>query len=75
MNFLVDKMCIRDSANDTLMLFDAAYEAFIREDDVPHSIYEIKGAKKCAIEFRSFSKTAEMCIRDRLLGTFFYQTF
>ena len=45
-------------ANDTLILFDAAYEAFIEEDDVPHSIYEIKGAKKCAIEFRSFSKTA-----------------
>ena len=45
-------------ANDTLILFDAAYEAFIQEDDVPHSIYEIKGAKKCAIEFRSFSKTA-----------------
>ena len=45
-------------ANDTLILFDAAYEAFITEDDVPHSIYEIKGAKKCAIEFRSFSKTA-----------------
>ena len=44
--------------NDTLILFDAAYEAFIRENDVPHSIYEIKGAKKCAIEFRSFSKTA-----------------
>jgi LL-diaminopimelate aminotransferase len=45
-------------ANDTLILFDAAYEAYIREPDVPHSIYEIKGAKKCAIEFRSFSKTA-----------------
>jgi LL-diaminopimelate aminotransferase len=44
--------------NDTLILFDAAYEAFIQEEDVPHSIYEIKGAKKCAIEFRSFSKTA-----------------
>ena len=44
--------------NDTLLVFDAAYEAFIREDDVPHSIYEIKGAKKCAIEIRSFSKTA-----------------
>lgn len=44
--------------NDTLILFDAAYEAFIREDDVPHSIYEIEGAKRCAIEFRSFSKTA-----------------
>jgi len=44
--------------NDTLILFDAAYEAYITEDDVPHSIYEIKDAKKCAIEFRSFSKTA-----------------
>ena len=44
--------------NDTLILFDAAYEAFIQEDDVPHSIYEIKGAKKCAIEFCSLSKTA-----------------
>lgn len=42
----------------TLLLFDAAYEAFITEDDVPHSIYEIEGAKKVAIEFRSFSKTA-----------------
>lgn len=45
-------------ANDTLIMFDAAYEAFIREDNVPHSIYEIEGAKQCAIEFRSFSKTA-----------------
>ena len=45
-------------ANDTLILFDAAYEAYIQDADVPHSIYEIKGAKKCAIEFRSFSKTA-----------------
>ena len=45
-------------ANDTLILFDSAYEAFIQEEDVPHSIYEIKGARKCAIEFRSFSKTA-----------------
>ena len=41
-----------------LILYDAAYEAFITESDVPHSIYEIDGAKKCAIEFRSFSKTA-----------------
>lgn len=41
-----------------LILFDAAYEAFITEESVPHSIYEIDGAKKCAIEFRSFSKTA-----------------
>ncbi|MCQ2188538.1 MAG: LL-diaminopimelate aminotransferase [Paludibacteraceae bacterium] len=45
-------------ANDALILFDAAYEAFIQEDDVPHSIYEIEGAKQCAIEFRSYSKTA-----------------
>mgnify|MGYP001413952061 FL=1 len=45
-------------ANDTLILFDAAYEAFIQDPDIPHSIYEIKGAKKVAIEFRSFSKTA-----------------
>ncbi|MDL2241599.1 LL-diaminopimelate aminotransferase [Bacteroidales bacterium OttesenSCG-928-L03] len=41
-----------------LILFDAAYEAFITEEDVPHSIYEIEGAKQVAIEFRSFSKTA-----------------
>ncbi len=41
-----------------IILFDAAYEAFITEDDVPHSIYEIEGARQCAIEFRSFSKTA-----------------
>ena len=41
-----------------LILFDAAYEAFISEPDVPHSIYEIEGAKQVAIEFRSFSKTA-----------------
>lgn len=44
--------------NGALILFDSAYEAFIREDDVPHSIYEIEGAKEVAIEFRSFSKTA-----------------
>lgn len=41
-----------------LLLFDSAYEAFIREDDVPHSVYEIEGAREVAIEFRSFSKTA-----------------
>ena len=41
-----------------LILFDSAYEAYIQEDDVPHSIYEIEGARECAIEFRSFSKTA-----------------
>lgn len=44
--------------NKCLILFDAAYEAYIQETDVPHSIYEIEGAKKVAIEFRSFSKTA-----------------
>lgn len=43
--------------NGSLILYDAAYEAFITEDK-PHSIYEIEGAKECAIEFRSFSKTA-----------------
>jgi LL-diaminopimelate aminotransferase len=41
-----------------VILFDAAYEAFIRDDSLPHSIYEIEGAKQCAIEFGSFSKTA-----------------
>ena len=45
-------------ANDTLLIFDAAYEAYIRDADVPHSIYEIRGAKRVAIEIRSYSKTA-----------------
>ena len=45
-------------ANDALILYDAAYEAYITEEGVPHSIYEIPGAKRCAIEFRSYSKTA-----------------
>ncbi len=44
--------------NNSLIFFDAAYEAFIKEEDIPHSIYEIEGAKSCAIEFRSFSKNA-----------------
>ena len=44
--------------NKSLILFDSAYEAFITEENIPHSIYEIEGAKKVAIEFRSFSKTA-----------------
>jgi LL-diaminopimelate aminotransferase len=44
--------------NRALILFDAAYEAFIREDTLPRSIYEIQGAKEVAVEFRSFSKTA-----------------
>ena len=49
-----------DYANQkkSLILFDAAYEAFIQNADIPHSIYEIEGAKNCAIEFRSFSKNA-----------------
>ena len=44
--------------NKAVILFDAAYEAFISDPDIPHSIYEIDGAKDVAIEFRSFSKTA-----------------
>ena len=44
--------------HQSVILYDAAYEAFIRDDTLPHSIYEIEGAKRCAIEFRSFSKTA-----------------
>jgi LL-diaminopimelate aminotransferase len=44
--------------NKAIILFDAAYEAYIREDNIPHSIYEIEGAKEVAIEFRSFSKNA-----------------
>lgn len=44
--------------NKAVILFDSAYEAYIQEKDVPHSIYEIEGAKEVAIEFRSFSKTA-----------------
>ena len=42
----------------SVILFDAAYEAFITDGDIPHSIFELDGAKECAIEFRSFSKTA-----------------
>lgn len=41
-----------------VILYDAAYEAYISEDDVPHSIYECEGAKACAVEMRSFSKRA-----------------
>jgi LL-diaminopimelate aminotransferase len=44
--------------NDAVLLYDAAYEAFIQDGDIPHSIYEIDGAREAAIEFRSFSKTA-----------------
>lgn len=45
-------------AHKALILFDAAYEAFIQDPSLPHSIYEIEGARDCAIEFRSFSKNA-----------------
>lgn len=44
--------------NDAVILYDSAYEAFITQPDIPRSIFEIEGAKTCAIEFRSFSKTA-----------------
>src|SRR5690606_22816521 len=49
-----------DYANEygSLILFDAAYEAYISDPKIPRSIYEISGARRCAIEFRSFSKTA-----------------
>lgn len=46
------------NAQGSIIFFDAAYEAYITEPGIPHSIYEIEGAKTCAIEFRSFSKTA-----------------
>ncbi|MFA9390750.1 MAG: LL-diaminopimelate aminotransferase [Prolixibacteraceae bacterium] len=49
-DYAIEKKCI--------ILYDAAYNAFITEDGIPHSIYEIEGAETCAIEFRSFSKTA-----------------
>lgn len=45
-------------ANGSIIFFDAAYEAFITDPEIPHSIYEIEGARDCAIEFRSFSKNA-----------------
>jgi LL-diaminopimelate aminotransferase len=64
-------------ANEALIFFDAAYEAFISDPDIPHSIYQIEGAEKCAIEFRSFSKTAGFTgvrcaltvVPEALLGT------
>ncbi|HEY4282111.1 MAG TPA: LL-diaminopimelate aminotransferase [Chthoniobacterales bacterium] len=43
--------------NSTIILFDAAYEAYISDPQIPHSIFELEGARECAIEFRSFSKT------------------
>jgi LL-diaminopimelate aminotransferase len=45
-------------ANQSVILYDAAYEAYIRDADIPHSIYEVEGAREVAIEFRSFSKSA-----------------
>ncbi len=44
--------------NESIIFYDAAYEAYIQDPDIPHSIYEIRGARKVAIEFRSYSKTA-----------------
>jgi LL-diaminopimelate aminotransferase len=44
--------------HDAILIFDAAYDAFIQDDDLPHSIYEIEGARECAIEMRSYSKRA-----------------
>ena len=44
--------------NDALIFYDAAYQAYIQDPEIPHSIYEIRGARKCAVEFHSFSKTA-----------------
>ena len=46
------------NTHNSVILYDSAYEAFITEPGIPHSIFEIEGAKTCAIEFRSFSKTA-----------------
>ncbi len=43
-----------------MIIYDAAYEAYISESDVPHSIYECDGAKKCAIEMRSFPKMPDL---------------
>ncbi len=64
-------------AHRALLLFDAAYEAFIRTPGIPHSIYEIPGARRVAVEFRSFSKTAGFtgtrcayCVIPRELETF-----
>jgi LL-diaminopimelate aminotransferase len=44
--------------NESVLLYDAAYEAFITQSEIPHSIFEIEGARECAVEFRSFSKKA-----------------
>ena len=44
--------------NKSIILYDGAYEAYIKDKEIPHSIYEIEGAKEVAIEFRSYSKSA-----------------
>ena len=59
--FTKDELCAwvnYAKKENAIIFFDAAYESFIREDNIPHSIFEIDGAKEVAIEFRSFSKTA-----------------
>ena len=55
---LLEKWVKFAQENHSIILFDAAYEAFIQDNNVPHSIYEIEGAKNVAIEFKSYSKTA-----------------
>ena len=52
------KLVDYESKNNSIILYDSAYEAFITEENIPHSIYEIEGAKDVAIEFKSFSKNA-----------------
>lgn len=56
--------------NDSIILYDAAYEAFIQESDLPRSIFEIDGARDCAIEFRSFSKMRDLREFDALTRSF-----
>ena len=55
---MLEKWVQYAKANNSIILYDAAYEAFISQPGVPRSIFEIEGARDCAIEFRSFSKTA-----------------
>lgn len=55
---MLEKWVAYAKENGSIILYDAAYEAFISDDSVPRSIFEIEGARDCAIEFRSFSKTA-----------------
>lgn len=55
---LLERWIAYAKAQKAVILFDSAYVAFVQDDNIPHSIYEIEGAKECAIEFRSFSKTA-----------------